>query len=259
MRVAFVGKGGAGKSAIAGTFIRLLARHHVPVLAVDSDPMPGLAFSVGLDRSDAGIPDDAVVERGEEEEGPRFKLRPGLSAAEAIDLYAAHARDGIRFLQFGKMHGVPGDLMRSQMAFFQIRAELAEMDWNVVGDLPGGTRQPFFGWGDFAETILVVVEPTVKSLMSGRRLARLNARRDDPQRIVAVASKVVADDDAEWVSRGTGLEVIAAIPWDDQLALAERRERAPIDDAPDCPAVLAVSALVERLIGEHNLIEGSRR
>lgn len=259
MRVAFVGKGGAGKSAIAGTFARLLARRQVPVLAVDSDPMPGLAFSLGLERSDAGIPDDAVVEKGEDDEGPRYKLRPGLSVAEAIELYTTLAPDGVRFLQFGKMHGIPGEVHLSQMAFFHIRAGLPETDWNVIGDLPGGTRQPFFGWGAFAETILVVVEPTVKSLASGRRLARLNSKQDQPQRIVAVASKVVDDDDADWVSRGTGLEVIAAIPWDEQLAGAERRGRAPIDDSPDCPAVLAVGSLLERVTAEHGLIDGGRR
>lgn len=250
MRVAFVGKGGAGKSAIAGTFVRLLARTGAPVLAVDSDPMPGLAFSVGLDRTDAGIPDDAVVERAEGEEGPRFRLRPGLSTAEAIERYAAHGPDGVRFLQFGKMRGRPGDLIRSQMAFFQIRAGLADSGWNVVGDLPGGTRQPFFGWGDFAETILVVVEPTVKSLRSGRRLAKLGENQEVRQRIVAVASKARADDDAEWVARGTGLEVIATVPWDEQLAASERRGRAPVDDAPDCPAVQAVGSLLERLVNE---------
>ncbi len=250
MRVAFVGKGGAGKSAIAGTFVRLLARSGAAVLAIDSDPMPGLAFSVGIEQTDAGIPDDAVVERGEGEEGPRFRLRPGLSTAEAIERYAAHGPDGVRFLQFGKMRGRPGDLIRSQMAFFQIREDLADSVWNVVGDLPGGTRQPFFGWGAFAETILVVVEPTVKSLRSGRRLARLNDNQETPQRIVAVASKARADDDAEWVARGTGLEVIATVPWDEQLALSERRGRAPVDDSPDCPAVRAVGSLLDRLANE---------
>jgi CO dehydrogenase maturation factor len=259
VRVAFVGKGGAGKSAIAGTFVRLLARHGVPVLAVDSDPMPGLAFSVGIERTDTGIPDDAVVERGEGEEGPRFRLRPGLTTAEAIERYAAHGPDEVRFLQFGKMRGRPGDLLRSQMAFFQIRQGLADSAWNVVGDLPGGTRQPFFGWGDFAETILVVVEPTVKSLRSGQRLARLGDNQESPQRIVAVVSKARTDDDAEWVARGTGLEVIAAVPWDDQLATAERRGRAPIDEAPDCPAVRAVGSLLERLLDEHGSVGAEAR
>jgi CO dehydrogenase nickel-insertion accessory protein CooC1 len=96
----------------------------------------------------------------------------------------------------------------------------------------------------------VVVEPTVKSLRSGRRLAKLGENQEVRQRIVAVASKARADDDAEWVARGTGLEVIATVPWDEQLAASERRGRAPVDDAPDCPAVQAVGSLLERLVNE---------
>ena len=56
VRVAFVGKGGAGKSAIAGTFARALARRGEPVLAVDSDPMPGLAYYLALQVTYAAIP-----------------------------------------------------------------------------------------------------------------------------------------------------------------------------------------------------------
>jgi len=99
MRVAFVGKGGAGKSAIAGTFARFLARRGLPVLAIDSDPLPGLALSLGLDiDDDVRIPDDAVRERQEGEKGPRFRLVDGLGASEAIDRYAVEAPDGVRFL-----------------------------------------------------------------------------------------------------------------------------------------------------------------
>jgi CO dehydrogenase maturation factor len=188
MRVAFVGKGGAGKSAIAGTFARTLARRGLPVLAVDSDPMPGLAFSLGLERDDAPIPDEAVEERKEGEEGPRFRLRAGLSASEAVERYAVAAPDGVRFLQLGKVRGHAASIMRSQFAFRQILDQLPDDGWNVVGDLPGGTRQAFAGWGAYARTVLVVVEPTAKSLLSARRLARLAHGQKAPERILAVAA-----------------------------------------------------------------------
>ena len=47
MRIAVVGKGGAGKSVIAGTTARLLARQGRRVLALDSDLLPGLSISLG--------------------------------------------------------------------------------------------------------------------------------------------------------------------------------------------------------------------
>ena len=250
MRIAFVGKGGVGKSAIAGTFARALARQGDPVLAIDSDPLPGLAFSLGLEVSDVPRPDEAIEERGEDEEGPRWRLAKGLTAADAIERYAATAPDGVRFLQFGKHRGDTRALFRSQFAFRQILRELPDDRWNVVGDLPGGTRQAFTGWSNYARTVLVVVEPTAKSLLTARRLARLSLDTESPRRIVAVANKVREDGDIETVARRTGLEVVGAIPWDEALAEAEQKMAAPIDLAPGSAAVRAVESLVDELSEE---------
>jgi CO dehydrogenase maturation factor len=246
MRVAFVGKGGAGKSAIAGTFARLVARRGGPVLAVDSDPMPGLAFSLGVPVTDAPIPDEAVEEKPEGEEGPRFRLRAGLDAETAVQRYAVRGPDDVRFLQFAKLRGTEGH-MRAQFAFRAILAGLPDNGWHVVGDLPGGTRQPMFGWGRYAQTVLVVVEPTAKSLLAGRRLARLALSEQPPERIVAVANKVREPADVDRVRDRTGLDVVAAVPEDDAIAQADRAGVAPLDHAPDSPAVQAVASLVEQL------------
>ena len=56
IRLAFAGKGGTGKSSISGTFARLLARQGLPVLAVDSDPLPGMAYSLGVPVDDEHLP-----------------------------------------------------------------------------------------------------------------------------------------------------------------------------------------------------------
>lgn len=252
MRLAFVGKGGAGKSAISGTFARQLARQGSNVLAIDSDPLPGLAFSLGLPiEYSPPIPDDAVVERADGEEGPRWRLNPDVDPLEAVEKWSVEAPDGVRFLQFGKIKGDARNLWRSQIAFRFIVNRLPPGNWNVVGDLPGGTRQAFTGWGNWAQTVLIVVEPTAKSLLSGRRLARMaDLDPENPKRVLAVANKVTEPGDVDMIAKGTGLEVVAAVPLDDALAEAERRQLAPIDFAPDCPAVLAVESLVERLSEE---------
>jgi len=247
VRVAFIGKGGSGKSALAGTFARLLARRGEPVLVIDSDPMPGLALSLGMPVTDAGIPDDATVERAEGEKGPRFRLREGLSPSEAIDRYAAVGPDGLRLLQFGKLRESAGSLMRSQQAFHHIREGLPHDRWHLIGDLPGGTRQPFFGWARFASVALVVIEPSEKGMLSARRLARLREDEDAPSEILALVNKAREDTDTARVEKRTGLSVVASVPWDEVFADAERLGEAPVDSAPDSLAVQAVASLVDQL------------
>lgn len=250
MRIAFIGKGGAGKSTIVGTFARLLARaggDDEPVLVLDSDVMPGLAHALGIEATDAPIPDEAVADVTDRRDGdPPYRLRDGLDAAGAVDSYAHHCPDGVRLLQLGKLRGSASAISRSHHAYHQVMRELPADAYHLVGDLPGGTRQPFYGWGNFADTLLVVTEPTAKSFLTARRMLRLADLPSQP-RLVAVANKVEHASDGERVAEATGLEVVGEIPWDPAVGTADRAGRALLDIAPDGPAVAAVGSLVERM------------
>jgi CO dehydrogenase maturation factor len=248
VRVAFVGKGGTGKSSIAGTFARLLAARGEPVLAIDSDPMPGLAYSLGVELSDAGIPDEAIADAGADER-PRFRLRDGLDAAAAVERYTVPGPDGLRFLQFGKLRGHAGQSLPSQTVFRQIIAELPEGRWHLVGDLAAGTRQAFFGWAAFARTVVIVVEPSAKAVLSARRLARLRSTRSRP-RVLLVVNKVTDPADTARIAHLTSLQVLATVPHDPAIVTADRRGRPLIDDAPDAPAVRAIESALDRLQAE---------
>jgi CO dehydrogenase maturation factor len=48
VKIAITGKGGSGKTTIAATLCRVLARQGYDVLAVDGDPNPNLAVALGL-------------------------------------------------------------------------------------------------------------------------------------------------------------------------------------------------------------------
>ena len=245
MRVAFVGKGGTGKSLIVGTFARVLGASGEQVLALDSDPMPGLAFSLGLDPTavgDDGIPDEAT-ESAPEGEYPPYRLRPGLGGPDVVGRYAVRGPDGVYFLQLGKSRGQRG-ANRGHWAYQQVLEDLPEDGWTVVGDLPGGTRQPFYGWGRFADTLVVVTEPTASSMLSARRLAGL--ARPGVQ-VVAVASKTRSAADTAAVTARTGLPLVGDVPYDPAVAAAERAGRAILDTDPDSDAVTAIRSLVDRL------------
>ncbi|MEV5241455.1 ATP-binding protein [Streptomyces cinnamoneus] len=57
MKIAFVGKGGSGKTTLSSLFIRHLAASRVPVVAVDADINQHLGAALGLDEAEsAGLP-----------------------------------------------------------------------------------------------------------------------------------------------------------------------------------------------------------
>ena len=50
MKLATVGKGGSGKTTVAGTLARIFAEEGTPILAIDGDPNPNLALTLGMSR-----------------------------------------------------------------------------------------------------------------------------------------------------------------------------------------------------------------
>jgi CO dehydrogenase maturation factor len=106
MKIAIAGKGGSGKTTIAGTLARALARSgHADVLAIDADSNPNLGVTLGLSRDELARVrplDRSIVERVPDGEG---KTRTVLTrpAEEILEEYAADTPDGVSLLLMGRV------------------------------------------------------------------------------------------------------------------------------------------------------------
>jgi CO dehydrogenase maturation factor len=237
--VAIAGKGGGGKSFIAATLARSLARARGPVLALDIDTMPGLALSLGADAGPEGLPGDLAEERP----GVGWVMRTAVPATELVSRYSVGAPDGVRLLTLGKL---PGHLKPSSSAVFRhVARTFDEPGWSIVADLPGGVRQPSFGWTEFADIAVLVVEPTAKSQLAAQRVARIVA--GSRSRVVVVVSKWRPGDDAGAIAASLGLPLVGVVPYDDRVRAAESAGKAPLDAVPDAAAVRAVQELLASL------------
>jgi CO dehydrogenase maturation factor len=239
LRIGVVGKGGAGKTVLSGTMARLLARQGRQVLAVDLDTNPGLAFSLGLPLSEAGLPPDAV----EQDPGANYgwQLAAGMTPDDVVDRYSTRGPDGVRFLGVGKISSIEKEAAKhSVAALVQVLLGFGRPDWDVVADLEAGPTTPFERYHGFASDTVVVVGPAWRSAMTARRLWPMV----ESQRPVIVANRFRDEPDHP------GLEAWARIPDDPEVAEAERLGLAPIDVCPDAPAVRAISELTGRLLAE---------
>jgi CO dehydrogenase maturation factor len=247
LRVVVVGKGGSGKSVIAGTMARLLARRGRPVLALDTDTMPGLALSLGT--SAPATP--PLVHAVEKAEHGCWRLKRGIGAVRAVQRYSTVAPDGVRVLEVGDHPAIDAKAVtRSVQAFYQVIHGLPEakalQGWTMVGDHPAGPRQTVHDWAPYADTLVIVAEPTWKSALTARRLVDIAVERGAT--IVTVASKVRGERDVERVERMMGHPVAASVPADDAVAACDREGVALIDHAPEAPAARAIEDLVEGLV-----------
>lgn len=226
-RVAFIGKGGSGKSSIAGTVARHLARRGWPVLALDVDTLPGLAYSLGAPPGSAPRLPLGLARVVEGKSGRYWKIDKGAGPARLVDRYSLATPDGVRLLELGKL---PGHVKpETTVVFRRVVLQFKRPGWAIVGDLAAGTRQPVFGWSSFAHVRIAVLEPNAKGLITLRNLRTVATH--------VLINKVRSDADIERVRSATELPIAAAVPYDPALAEAERHGAAAIDYAPDAPAV----------------------
>lgn len=197
--------------------------------------MPGLGMSLGVADLHPRLPD--TLAHRVEGKGWRM-IRGGPSPSEMIRLYAGDAPAGIRFLELGKLPGQVAPEVST--AFRYLMERLRAREWAVVADLAAGTRQPMFRWTRFAQVVVIVVEPTVKSTMTARRLLPIATH--------VVANKVRSDADTELVRSRVPLPLLAAVPYDESVLQGERRGLAPFEYAADSPAVKAAGTLADRLL-----------
>lgn len=248
MRLAVVGKGGSGKSVVAATLARVLARRGHRVLALDSDPLPGLSISLG-----ARVPEDAPLNAAaERNDKGRWRLVKGVGAARAVQRYATDAPDGVRLLQIGKTDRRGLEPNRaSHNAFYQVIHRLDDVrsleNWVILGDLPAGPRQTAFDWAPYARHFLLVVEPTWQSMLTARRIIRIARQQRDDAQFSLVVNKVTLEADVERAEQFLGVPLLGTVPADDGVRAAERAGVALLDLAPDAAAVHAIERLADAL------------
>lgn len=96
------------------------------------------------------------------------------------------------------------------------------------------------------DAVLVVVEPTPRSIQVGQRVAEL-ARDRALGTILVIANRIRTPDELAMIVAAFPDHEVVAVPDDEAIVRAERDGTAPLDTAPDAPAIRALVAIAQRL------------
>ena len=103
--IAIAGKGGSGKTTIAGTLARLIARQGRVVWAIDADSTPNLGITLGLSRDEAAavtpVP-RSILDTSHDAEGRRV-LTLNTPPHTVMERYGAATPDAVRLLLMGRV------------------------------------------------------------------------------------------------------------------------------------------------------------
>ena len=239
MKIAVAGKGGAGKTTVSGTVARQLSRAGHSVLALDADTNPMLGISLGV---------------GPEETYRLLAVRQGLddgtiehqhSVEAFVEGLGVDAPDGVRLVvALREAHVDPGCVCCGGVTPQQMLGELEDERRTVVCDMEAGVGA--IVRAGKADVVLVIVEPSVKSIAVGVRVAAASIAAE--VEVIVVANRVRGDADLETIRAELGDYEIAVVPEDPAIARADVEGRAPIDIDPGAPGVSALSSLAERLV-----------
>lgn len=240
MKIAISGKGGVGKTTLAALLAQVYADAGRDVLAVDADPAPCLAGALGFP---AGLrsrlrPITEMSELIEERTGAKpgtvggfFTLNPRVD--DLPDRFSVKHR-GVRLLEMGAVEtGGSGCICpESAMLKTLFTHLLFRKDDVLILDMYAGVEHLGRATVDFVDAMIIVVEPTRRSLGTAAQIKKL-AADIGLTRLWLVGNKVRSDDEADFLQVETpGLPLLGILPADLAVQEADRLGVAVYDHVP---------------------------
>lgn len=241
MKVAISGKGGVGKTTLAALLARAAAGQGVEVFAVDADPAPCLAEALGFPRDVRARLKPIVEMAGLIEE--RTGAKPGSSGGfftinprvDDIPERFSVVHRGVRLLEMGSIeHGGSGCICpESAMLKTLFTHMLLRQDELLLLDMYAGVEHLGRSTVDFVDAMLIVVEPTRRSIGTAAQIKSL-AEDLGLKRFFLVGNKVRGGGDGEFIlAESPGIPVLGMLPAHPEVVTADREQRAVYDAIPD--------------------------
>lgn len=241
MKIAVSGKGGVGKSTIAGILSHFFARAGYRVLAVDADSDANLASALGIPKREAAkiIPvseqRDLIRERtgaSPRKFGQIFKMNPRVD-----DIPAEHALEfrGIKLLVMGGVRkGGAGCACPENVLLKSLLSEiLLQRDEAVIVDMEAGIEHLGRATAGAVQDMVIVVEPGSRSIATAGMIVRLS-REIGLERFHVIGNKIQNEEEERWVRAQFPVSaVLGMIPFSGKIRDADLRDEPLIDVLDD--------------------------
>ncbi len=246
IKIAISGKGGVGKTTIAGTMARLLAKKGFDVLAIDADPSMNLASALGIKNPPRPLTEfkELIDERAGGPAGV-FKLNPRVD--DIVEKFGVIGPDNVKLLILGTIERGGSGCMCPASSFLKalMRYIILKLNSIVILDMEAGVEHLGRGTTKGIDIMLIVVEPGARSIETAKRVVEL-ARQIDIRKFGAIINKAGGNVKEIRDKLDTyGIPVIGVIPYDSAPVQADIAGIAPIDKGGT--AVEAIKEMLERI------------
>ena len=253
MKLAITGKGGVGKTTLTALIAQAYADMGKQVLAVDADPSPCLAGALGfpgelraklhpISEMDALIEERTGAKPGTV--GGFFTINPRVD--DIPERFSVLHR-GVRLLEMGSVElGGSGCICPEAAMLKTLFTHLMfRKDEVLLLDMYAGVEHLGRATVDFVDAMIVVVEPTRRSLGTAAQIRKL-ANDIGLKKLFLVGNKVRNEDEAGFLERETpGMPVLGFLPADMRVQEADRLNIPVYDHVPELK--LSVQKIMEKI------------
>lgn len=257
LKVAVSGKGGVGKTTIAGAIARAWAKEGKRVIAVDADPVNHLGTVLGIPAVKLPTPLSKMSELIEERTGvmpgdsfgKMFRLNPRVD--DIPDSYSALGEDGVRLLVLGTIECASSGCFCPENALLRTLIDhlILERDDYLIIDLEAGLEHLGRGSSRGLDVLLLVVEPGQRSIDTAGRIHAL-AKELGIKRIEAILNKSRAPEaEAQMKARLSelGISLLGVIPYDPLFEEADIAGVSPFSLSGKSSGLDALSRIASKL------------
>jgi CO dehydrogenase maturation factor len=244
--IALAGKGGTGKTTVAGLTVRyLIEKRKMPVLAVDADSNSCLNEALGVDVH-------ATIGKLREESLQLIRNgaeRPGGMSMEQIFDYQVQQSlvesKGFDLIVMGRPEG-PGCYCAANNIIRKYTDNLSASYRYVVIDNEAGMEHLSRRTTHTVNLLLIISDPTVKGIQTAKRIdALVDELQLEIERSVVIINRTTGNTTGlEALAKDAGLTVAGLIPQDEAIAQTDLQGK-PVCGLPDNS--IAVKALFSAL------------
>jgi CO dehydrogenase maturation factor len=255
MKAAVSGKGGVGKTLIAGGLASGFAARGLKTIAIDADSSPNLALTLGLSAEEARkiVPVSENKELIESKTGTGYSgvYRLSFTVDDIVRDYAVATPFGVNLIVMGTVKAMEAGCMCAPNAVIRamLRHLIVERDEAVVLDLEAGAEHMGRGTARQVDALLIVADSNLKSLEIAKHIYDLAAKAG-MQHLYLVGNRVmnaVQEEAIKDFAEKNSLPILALIPFDSKVTEADMVGETPLKHR-EISAVQAIDNICEALL-----------
>jgi len=243
MKIAVSGKGGVGKSTLAGTLAVLYAEEGRKVIAIDADPDSNLGDVLGMEREPPPLSKLPLIRERTEIADGVFRVNPKVD--DIVERFGVSSR-GVTLLVLGTIEKGGSGCFCPESAFLRafLKHVLVREDV-VILDMEAGIEHLGRGTAKNVDVLLVVLEPSLKAVETARRIKKLSEDLGI-KNLFAILNKSKGEE--EEIRRLLGeIPLVGSIPYDERIREADIRGEPPFEVSETLKE--AVREIKERIEG----------